>query len=121
MPEPHERQSCLRVRLEPVSSPHNLWHRRISLLHRQGNSWAESGRLVGQRKLFVISDTYNARPLRRRRDGLRGFDLGLMKLFHYTTAEAADEIDRNGFHDGRACPTRETANCGAASGSPNAT
>ena len=39
-------------------SPHDLRHRRISLLHRQGRTWAEIGRLVGQRKLSVTADTY---------------------------------------------------------------
>ena len=39
-------------------SPHDLRHRRISLLHAQGRSWAEIGRLVGQRKLSVTADTY---------------------------------------------------------------
>jgi integrase len=42
----------------PVFSPHDLRHRRISLLHRQGWTWAEIGRLVGQRKLSVTADTY---------------------------------------------------------------
>jgi integrase len=42
----------------PVFSPHDLRHRRISLLHRQGRSWAEIARFVGQRKLSVTADTY---------------------------------------------------------------
>jgi integrase len=42
----------------PVFSPHDLRHRRISLLHRQGRSWAEIGRFVGQRKLSITADTY---------------------------------------------------------------
>ena len=42
----------------PVFSPHDLRHRRISLLHAQGRSWAEIGRFVGQRKLSVTADTY---------------------------------------------------------------
>jgi integrase len=42
----------------PVFSPHDLRHRRISLLHRQGRTWAEIGRQVGQRKLSVTADTY---------------------------------------------------------------
>jgi hypothetical protein len=33
-------------------------HRRTSLLHCQGRSWAEIGRLVGQRKLSLTADTY---------------------------------------------------------------
>lgn len=42
----------------PVFSPHDLRHRRISLLHRQGRSWAEIGAFVGQRKLSITADTY---------------------------------------------------------------
>ncbi len=42
----------------PVFSPHDLRHRRISLLHRQGRSWAEIGRFVGQGKLSITADTY---------------------------------------------------------------
>jgi integrase len=42
----------------PVFSPHDLRHRRISLLHRQGRSFAEIARFVGQRKLSVTVDTY---------------------------------------------------------------
>jgi integrase len=42
----------------PIFSPHDLRHRRISLLHKQGRTWAEIGRLVGQRKLSITADTY---------------------------------------------------------------
>ena len=42
----------------PVFSPHDLRHRRISLLHRQGRSWAEIARFVGQSKLSLTADTY---------------------------------------------------------------
>jgi integrase len=42
----------------PLWSPHDLRHRRISLLHHQGRSWAEIGRFVGQRKLSITADTY---------------------------------------------------------------
>jgi len=42
----------------PLWSPHDLRHRRFSLLHRQGRTWAEIGALVGQRSLKVTSDTY---------------------------------------------------------------
>jgi len=42
----------------PVFSPHDLRHRRISLLHRQGRSWAEIARFVGQRKLSLTADVY---------------------------------------------------------------
>ena len=41
----------------PVFSPHDLRHRRISLLHHQGRSWAEIARFVGQRKLSLTADT----------------------------------------------------------------
>ena len=42
----------------PVFSPHDLRHRRISVLHKQGRTWAEIGGFVGQRKLSVTSDVY---------------------------------------------------------------
>jgi integrase len=42
----------------PVFSPHDLRHRRISVLHRQGRTWAEIARFVGQRKLSLTADTY---------------------------------------------------------------
>ncbi len=42
----------------PLFSPHDLRHRRISLLHQQGRSWAEIARFVGQRKLSLTADTY---------------------------------------------------------------
>jgi integrase len=42
----------------PTFSPHDLRHRRISLLHRQGRSWAEIARFVGQRKLSLTADVY---------------------------------------------------------------
>lgn len=42
----------------PHFSPHALRHRRISLLHRQGVSWAEIGERVGQRSRVVTADRY---------------------------------------------------------------
>jgi integrase len=42
----------------PVFSPHDLRHRRISLLHQQGRSWAEIALFVGQRKLSITADTF---------------------------------------------------------------
>lgn len=42
----------------PPFSPHDLRHRRISLLHHHGRTWAQIGEFVGQRKLSVTSDTY---------------------------------------------------------------
>jgi integrase len=42
----------------PHFSPHALRHRRISLLHRNGSSWAEIGELVGQRSRVVTADRY---------------------------------------------------------------
>lgn len=43
----------------PSWSPHHLRHRRISLLHHEGGSWAEIGAKVGQRNLSVTADTYS--------------------------------------------------------------
>jgi integrase len=42
----------------PNWSPHDLRHRRISLWHRQGETWALIGARVGQRALSVTADTY---------------------------------------------------------------
>jgi integrase len=42
----------------PSWSPHGLRHRRISLLHHDGVSWAEIGARVGQRNLSVTADRY---------------------------------------------------------------
>jgi integrase len=42
----------------PLFSPHDLRHRRISLLHHQGTSWAEIGAGVGQRNLSTTADIY---------------------------------------------------------------
>ncbi|MFN0155528.1 MAG: tyrosine-type recombinase/integrase [Gaiella sp.] len=43
----------------PHFAPHALRHRRISLMHRSGESWAEIGALVGQRSQLVTADTYS--------------------------------------------------------------
>jgi integrase len=42
----------------PVFSPHDLRHRRISLLHLGGVPWATIGQGVGQRDLAVTANTY---------------------------------------------------------------
>jgi integrase len=42
----------------PVWSPHDLRHRRISLLHLRGVPWARIAEFVGQRKLSVTADMY---------------------------------------------------------------
>ena len=42
----------------PAFSPHDLRHRRISLLHLRGVPWARIGEHVGQRSLAVTADTY---------------------------------------------------------------
>jgi integrase len=42
----------------PLFSPHDLRHRRISLLHAQDKTWAEIGQLVGQRNIAVTANTY---------------------------------------------------------------
>ena len=39
-------------------SPHDLRHRRVSVRHRQGRTFAEIAQFVGQRKLSVSADTY---------------------------------------------------------------
>jgi integrase len=42
----------------PLWSPHDLRHRRISLLHLRGVPWARIGEMVGQRNLVVTANTY---------------------------------------------------------------
>jgi integrase len=42
----------------PLWSPHDLRHRRISLLHLRGMAWARIGEFVGQRNLAVTANTY---------------------------------------------------------------
>ena len=42
----------------PLWSPHDLRHRRVSLLHLRGMPWARIGEWVGQRNLAVTADTY---------------------------------------------------------------
>ena len=42
----------------PAFSPHDLRHRRISLLHLGGVPWARIGEQVGQRDLAVTANTY---------------------------------------------------------------
>jgi integrase len=43
----------------PVFSPHDLRHRRISLLHLQGMAWARIGELVGQTDLATTANVYS--------------------------------------------------------------
>lgn len=42
----------------PTFSPHDLRHRRVSLLHAQGLSWARIGERVGHADLFTTARTY---------------------------------------------------------------
>jgi len=43
----------------PLWSPHDLRHRRISLLHLRGVPWARIAEFVGQRDLTVTANTYS--------------------------------------------------------------
>jgi integrase len=42
----------------PHWHPHDLRHRRVSLLHREGVVWAHIGALVGQKDIAVTANTY---------------------------------------------------------------
>jgi integrase len=42
----------------PHFSPHDLRHRRISLLHLRGLPWARIGEFVGQKDIAVTANTY---------------------------------------------------------------
>jgi integrase len=43
----------------PLFSPHDLRHRRISLLHLRGVPWARIGEFVGQRNLATTANVYS--------------------------------------------------------------
>jgi integrase len=43
----------------PLISPHDLRHRRISLLHLRGVPWARIGEFVGQRNLATTANVYS--------------------------------------------------------------
>jgi integrase len=43
----------------PAVRPHDLRHRRISLLHLRGVAWVTIGQLVGQRSISVTAETYS--------------------------------------------------------------
>jgi integrase len=51
-------RSCVAAGV-PTFSPHDLRHRRISLLHLAGVPWARIGEHVGQRNLAVTANTYS--------------------------------------------------------------
>jgi integrase len=51
-------RACLAAGI-PFFSPHDLRHRRISLLHLGGVPWATIGQHVGQRDLAVTANTYS--------------------------------------------------------------
>ena len=76
----------------PVFSPHDLRHRRISLLHPQGRSWAEIARFVGQRKLSVTADTYTHVLMDGRRARLRVACSGRHTVMTYSAEEACGLI-----------------------------
>jgi integrase len=48
----------VRIAGQLVEMPHDLRHRRISLLHLKGMPWARIGEFVGQRDLSVTADVY---------------------------------------------------------------
>ena len=55
----------------PLWSPHDLRHRRISLMHLRGRPWARIGEFVGQRGLTVTANTHTHELVRRGRARLR--------------------------------------------------
>lgn len=42
----------------PLWSPHDLKHRRVSLLHAQGKTWAQVAEIVGNASAVVLAKTY---------------------------------------------------------------
>ena len=55
----HLDREGLRAAGMPLFSPHDLRHRRISLLHLRGMLWARIGEQVGQRNLAVTANVYS--------------------------------------------------------------
>lgn len=74
----------------PSWSPHHLRHRRISLLHHQGESWAEIGAKVGQRNLSVTADAYSHAPFDYR-DSDRAKLLERARMTHTRVHTSRDE------------------------------
>ena len=70
-PLPHRDRARLHRRRRAPFSPHDLRHRRISLLHLGGVPWARIGEHVGQRNLAVTANTYTHVLDRRGRARLR--------------------------------------------------
>ncbi|HEU5279980.1 MAG TPA: site-specific integrase [Gaiellaceae bacterium] len=52
------RRACVAAGV-PVFSPHDLRHRRVTLLHLSGTPWSRIGEAVGQRNLAVTANTYS--------------------------------------------------------------
>jgi hypothetical protein len=61
----------------PAWSPHDLRHRRVSLLHLRGVPWARIGEQVGQKNLAVTANTYTHVLVDGRRLSRTGFRGGL--------------------------------------------
>ena len=56
----------------PTFSPRDLRHRRITLLHEQGVSWARIGEAMGHGDIATTARTYTHVGRRRPRARLRG-------------------------------------------------
>ena len=52
------RRACVAAGV-PLFSPHDLRHRRVTLLHLAGTPWSRIGEAVGQRNLAVTANVYS--------------------------------------------------------------
>jgi integrase len=85
-------RACKTARV-PRFSPHSLRHRRISLLHVQGESWAEIGDRMGQRSRIVTADRYS-HALLDYREVDRGELLERVRPVHPSVHNSRQEIAR---------------------------
>ena len=56
---PNVDREGMQGRGDPPLEPHDLRHRRISLMHLRGIPWARIGEFVGQRNLATTANTYS--------------------------------------------------------------
>ena len=79
----------------PLFSPHDLRHRRISLLHLRGVPWARIGEFVGQRNLSVTADVYSMFSAMRRSSTTRAFSSELGRAHAVQTSVQTSESQKS--------------------------
>src|SRR4051794_36632012 len=96
----------------PLWSPHDLRHRRISLMHLRGIPWARIGEFVGQRDLTVNREHVHARSARRGRARLHES----ARISADGAGPVPDRRRENAYLQGGSSPTRGARTCRYGSG-----